>query len=155
MKVFDFRKEQSLPLDIHTAWKFFSNPANLAAITPAEMAFRITSAFLPEKMYAGQIITYRVKPISGISVSWVTEITQVNEPHFFVDEQRSGPYSLWHHQHHFKEIEGGVLMTDIVHYALPFGFAGLIAGGLLVKKQLQKIFNYREQKLITLFGNMK
>lgn len=153
MKVFDFRMEQSLPLDIHTAWKFFSNPANLSVITPPEMDFRITSGSLPEQMYAGQIITYRVKPIAGFTVNWVTEITQVSEPHFFVDEQRSGPYRLWHHQHHFKEIKGGVLMTDIVHFALPFGYAGRIAGGFLVKKQLQKIFNYREEKLRNLFGS--
>lgn len=154
MKVFEFRKDQSLPIDIHAAWKFFSNPANLSVITPPEMDFRIMSGSLPDQMYAGQIITYRVKPVAGISVSWVTEITQVSEPHFFVDEQRTGPYRLWHHQHHFKEIKGGVLMTDIVHYALPFGFAGIIAGGSLVKKQLQKIFNYREQKLATLFGTI-
>lgn len=137
-----------------TAWEFFSSPENLAKISPPYMGFTITGNLKPEKMYAGQIISYIVKPLAGIPMTWVTEITHVNEPHFFVDEQRSGPYKLWHHQHHLREIPGGVLMTDIIHYAIPFGPIGAIAKTLLVEKELEKIFDFRKKTLESLFGSI-
>jgi ligand-binding SRPBCC domain-containing protein len=103
-------------------------------------------------MYPGQVITYNVKPVLGIPLFWMTEITHVARPRFFVDEQRRGPYALWHHEHHFKPVAGGVEMTDLIHYAIPFGVLGRLAHALFVKKQLHEIFAYRYQKAETLFG---
>lgn len=118
------------------------------------MGFEILGNLKPEKMYAGQIISYIVKPLAGIPMTWVTEITHVNEPHFFVDEQRFGPYRFWHHQHQFREIPGGVLMTDIIHYAIPLGPLGIIANSLIVKGELEKIFGFRKKTLESLFGTI-
>jgi ligand-binding SRPBCC domain-containing protein len=136
-----------------TAWEFFSNPGNLKEITPAEMGFQVISNHHGNKMYAGQIIEYTVKPLLGIPLYWMTEITQVKEQEYFIDEQRFGPYSLWHHQHHFKTIEGGVEMTDIVHYKMPLWFLGDIANSLFVKNELKKIFAFRFEKASSVFGN--
>jgi ligand-binding SRPBCC domain-containing protein len=155
MKLYSFETIQQLPFTIQEAWDFLSSPDNLNKITPPEMDFKITSAHKIEKMYAGQLISYTVKPLLGIPVSWVTEITHVNSPFHFVDEQRFGPYSFWHHQHFLKEIPGGVEMRDIVHYGLPLGFLGRIANALIVKNQLKTIFNYRHKKLEVLFGKIK
>lgn len=142
---------QQLPIGLPEAWEFFSSPENLALITPKHMGFKITSS-KPEKMFAGQIITYKVSPLPGIKTNWVTEITHVNDQKFFVDEQRFGPYSMWHHEHHFVENEKGVLMTDRVSYKIPFGFLGGIAQSLFVKRQLKGIFNYRWKALKEMFG---
>lgn len=147
------KRIQKLPIDIKTAWDFFSSPKNLSVITPPEMGFVVTSA-LPEQMYPGMMITYTVKPMLGIPVTWVTEITHVREQQFFVDEQRVGPYSIWHHQHFFKPIDGGIEMTDIVDYKLPFGIIGDIVQPFLVKPRLEHIFNYRNEKLEELFGKI-
>lgn len=152
MSLHTLERKQFLPIDLKTAWDFFSSPLNLREITPPYMNFVVTSDSAQEKMYAGMIITYRVSPILSIPIHWVTEITHVNEPYFFVDEQRFGPYSLWHHQHFFKEVEGGVEMIDRVNYKLPFGFLGDIAHFLFVKKQLNDIFNYRFEKLSHIFA---
>ena len=151
--MYSFKRIQTLPIPLDQAWDFFSSPKNLKTITPAHMGFDIKSdpAFLGE-MYAGQIIAYTVRPVLGIPLFWMTEITHVSPQQFFVDEQRIGPYSLWHHQHHFKAVPGGVEMTDLVHYRLPFGLLGKLAHFLFVKKQLKSIFDYRIQKLEQLFG---
>jgi ligand-binding SRPBCC domain-containing protein len=141
-----------LPVTLEEAWAFFSSPRNLANITPEKLGFQIISAHHGVTMYPGQIIEYTVRPLIGIPLYWMTEITHVEDQVYFVDEQRFGPYSLWHHQHHFKAVEGGVEMTDIVHYKLPMGFLGGIAHGLFVKKQLQGIFDYRYKKAEELFG---
>lgn len=146
------QKTIQLPVSIEKAWDFFSDPRNLKEITPDYMGFDITSEFFEEKMYAGMIITYKVKPLLGIGVNWMTEITQVKDHQFFIDEQRIGPYKLWHHQHHFKPIENGVEMTDIVNYALPLGVLGKMVEPILVRKKLQEIFDYREEKMKTIFG---
>lgn len=143
--------EQRLPLTLSEAWDFFSRPENLAKITPANLAFEVTSP-LPERMYAGMIVNYRVRPLAGIAVPWTTEITHVVEPVFFVDEQRSGPYRLWHHQHHFAELDGHVRMTDLVHYQIGFGLLGHWLAGGLVRRRLDEIFTFRKQKLFELFG---
>lgn len=143
-------KKQFLPIDIHLAWEFFSSPLNLSKITPSYMDFRITSD-LPEEMYEGMIITYKVKPLAGIAVNWVTEISHIRKPYFFIDTQLSGPYKLWHHQHIFKEVENGIEMEDIVHYKLPFGILGNIANFLFVRRQLEGIFNYRKKVLSEIF----
>ena len=142
---------QQLPIGLSEAWDFFSSPKNLAKITPDHMGFRITSEEA-EEMYAGQIISYKVAALPGIKVNWVTEITHVEDQQFFVDEQRFGPYSMWHHEHHFEEKDGGVFMTDKVSYKIPFGILGHIAHGLFVKSQLKSIFEYRQKALIELFG---
>lgn len=118
------------------------------------MGFKVITPNLPEKMYPGMMIQYKVSPLLGIPLTWVTEISQVREFEFFVDEQRVGPYALWHHQHHLAEINGGVLMTDIVTYKPPFGILGDLANALLIKKQLRAIFEYRRTKLEELFGKM-
>jgi ligand-binding SRPBCC domain-containing protein len=154
MSVYSIRTVQKIPVSVETAWDFFSNPANLKEITPTKLGFSIISKHHGEKMYAGQIIEYKVSPVLGIPLYWMTEITQVKDQDYFIDEQRFGPYSFWHHQHHFKGIEGGVEMTDIVHYSLPLGFLGNLANTLFVRKQLEGIFEYRQEKVIGLFGSM-
>jgi len=145
---------QDLPLDLAEAWEFFSRPDNLARITPGDLGFAVTSS-LPERMYAGLIVTYRIRPLGGPAIPWVTEITHVREPEFFVDEQRSGPYRFWHHQHLFSEIDGGVRMIDQVHYQLPFGWPAHWALGATVGRRLEQIFSFRRQKLEELFGNIR
>jgi ligand-binding SRPBCC domain-containing protein len=143
---------QKIPASLDKVWDFFSSPANLQTITPANLHFRIISKHHGGHIYAGQIIEYKVSPILGIPLYWMTEITHVEEKKFFADEQRKGPYNMWHHQHHFREIPGGVEMTDIVHYKNPFWLIGNIANGLIVKKQLKKIFDYRWEKTEEVFG---
>lgn len=138
-------------MNIQEAWSFFSNPNNLKVITPPSLNMLITSA-VQEEMYAGMIITYKVHPIMGIPLPWITEITQVVENKFFVDEQRFGPYRMWHHQHLFKEIPGGVEAQDIVDYIMPFGPIGSIIHSLFVAKQLENIFEYRTKILAEKFG---
>jgi ligand-binding SRPBCC domain-containing protein len=150
-KVYSFRTVQTIPCSIDTAWDFFSSPANLPKMTPDNLGFKIISRYHGDKMYPGQIIEYIVKPLLGIPLYWMTEITHVNDHKYFVDEQRFGPYSLWHHQHHFRETANGVEMTDIVHYKLPLWILGDIANTLIVRKQLKGIFDYRYSKVIELF----
>jgi len=151
-KVYRFEKVQQIHCTLDTAWDFFSDPKNLQAITPANLGFKILSPFHGDKMYPGQVIEYHVKPIPGIRLYWMTEITHVDDKRYFVDEQRFGPYSLWHHQHHFREKDGIVEMTDIVHYKIPFWFLGDIANEFFVKRQLKKIFDYRVKKVDELFA---
>jgi len=149
--IYTLKVSQLLPIGLSEAWDFFSSPKNLEKITPKHMGFKITSGE-PESMYPGQIITYRVAPLPGFKTNWVTEITHVQKGNFFVDEQRFGPYSMWHHEHHFRECEAGVMMVDKVSYKLPFGFLGHIAQVLFVKRQLRKIFEYRVKVLEKMFG---
>lgn len=148
MKV--LRTELILPISIQQAWDFFSTPKNLNEISPDDVVFKIISA-VPEKMYEGLFITYKVSPLLGIPLNWVTEITHINEPYYFVDEQRQGPYSIWHHEHHFKKVAGGVLMTDILHYDVGLSFIGWIVEKLFVDKKVNEIFAYRTEKLKQLF----
>lgn len=154
MKIYRFTKSQLLPITIDKAWDFLSNPKNLKKITPDYMGFNILEKE-DTKMYAGQIIQYIVTPILGIPTKWVTEITHVKDKSYFVDEQRFGPYSLWHHKHFIKEVDGGVEMLDIIDYKIPLGLIGRIANPILVKPKLNEIFDYRKQKLIDLFGEFK
>lgn len=154
MTLYQLHAKQRLPISKQEAWDFLSDPKNLKVITPDHMGFHILSG-ADRNMYQGQIIQYIVKPFPMVSTKWVTEITHVKDGEYFVDEQRFGPYALWHHKHFIKEIPGGVEMEDIVDYKLPMGFLGDLAHPFLVKKQLQKIFKYREAKLIELFGKME
>ena len=151
-KVYSIKTVQHLPISLQEAWDFFSSPANLSTITPDHLGFQIVSKHHGEKMYAGQIIEYTVKPVLGIPLYWMTEISHVEDKKYFVDEQRFGPYSLWHHQHHFKETSNGIEMTDIVHYKIPFGFLGSIANSLFIKKQLKQIFDHRYKTVEKLFS---
>ncbi len=151
MKVYNFKKVQKLPISLDQAWEFISNPANLQVITPDRMNFKILSN-LDTSMYPGQIIQYTITPLFGIKIKWVTEITHVIDHSYFVDEQRFGPYAFWHHKHFIKEIEGGVLMEDIIDYKPPLGIIGQLINPLLVRPELEKIFAYRKEKLTSLFG---
>ncbi len=153
MKIYTLHATQSLPISMDTAWEFLSNPANLKVITPDHMGFVIHSG-ADRPMYAGQIIQYKVSPFPGFTTKWVTEITHVDQSSYFVDEQRFGPYSLWHHKHFIKKVDEGVEMEDIIHYKLPFGWLGRMAHPILVKKQLKQIFSYREARLSELFGSI-
>jgi len=152
MPVYTKHETFKIPATIDRVWDFISSPQNLTHITPEYMGFDITTKNLPEKVYAGMIISYIVKPLLGIRMRWVTEITHVSELKYFVDEQRFGPYAMWHHQHIIEAIEGGVLMTDIVDYQPPMGFMGAIANQLFIKKQLNEIFTFRTKKLEEHFG---
>ena len=143
---------QQLPIGLSEAWDFFSSPKNLVLITPKHMGFRITSGE-SLSMYPGQIISYKVAALPRLKTNWVTEITHVVENKFFVDEQRFGPYAMWHHEHHFEENDKGILMTDKVSYKIPFGPLGHIAQSLFVKKQLKTIFEYRVKSLEEMFGS--
>ena len=151
MKIYRLHKKQNLPISKQQAWDFLSNPKNLKTITPDYMSFDILSG-ADRSMFAGQIIQYIVTPIAGIKTKWVTEITHVKDGEYFVDEQRFGPYALWHHKHFIKEIDGGVEMEDIIDYKVPFGFIGQLVHPILVKPKLEEIFNYRTQKLEEVFG---
>lgn len=153
-KVFSLKRVQEIPITIDEAWKFFSTPHNLERITPNDIKFSIIGDKEEKKMYAGQMISYIIKPILGIPIYWLTEITHVNEPYYFTDEQRVGPYKLWHHQHHFKSIENGVEMIDIVHYRMPLGFIGRFANALFIRKKLHNIFKYRQKTIEEHFGKM-
>jgi len=150
MKVHQLEVNQQLPISLKEAWNFFSTPKNLDLITPEDMSFKIISGAY-SKAYAGQLITYKIKPMMNIPMTWVTEITHCIEGEYFIDEQRFGPYKFWHHQHHFQETKEGVLMKDILHYALPFGFIGELMGHIMIHKKVRRIFSYREKKLQQIF----
>lgn len=154
-KVYSLKTVQKIPISLEEAWDFFSRPQNLKEITPSNLGFNIVSKHHGDQMYQGQVIEYTVKPILGIPLYWMTEITHVEENKFFVDEQRFGPYSLWHHQHHFKIIDGGVEMIDIVHYKLPLWILGDIANTILVRNQLKGIFDHRFIAVEQRFGKWK
>ena len=151
-KTYSIKTVQHLPVSMDQAWEFFSRPQNLKDITPSNLGFVIRSRHHGERMYTGQIIEYTVSPLLGIPLYWMTEITHVQEHKYFIDEQRFGPYTLWHHQHHFEAVPGGVRMTDIVHYRLPLWFLGDIANWLFVKRQLRGIFDFRFKKAQEVFG---
>ena len=153
MKIYTLHAKQKLPMSKKEAWDFLSKPENLKVITPPYMGFHILSG-ADRPMYAGQIIQYIVTPVLKLKTKWVTEITHVVEGEYFVDEQRFGPYALWHHKHFIKEIEGGVEMEDIIDYKVPFGFLGRWVHPFLVKPKLQEIFEFRRKKLIELFGEL-
>jgi ligand-binding SRPBCC domain-containing protein len=145
--------QQFIPVSLSTAWLFFSNPMNLQAITPKELDFKITSID-GEKAYAGQIVTYSIKLNKFIKMNWITEITQIEKEDYFVDEQRFGPYKMWHHLHRFESVEGGVLMTDIIHFKLPIRLLSSLGYKLYVKRNLKQIFSYRTAQLEIMFNQL-
>jgi len=152
MTITQFYAEQKIPATINEVWEFISSPQNLKRITPPHMGFDITSKNLSEKMYEGMIITYKVSPLPGFRTNWMTEITHVKEKQYFVDEQRLGPYKLWHHEHFIEPIENGVLMKDLVTYVPPLGVLGTIANKVLIKKQIKKIFDFRQKAVVDIYG---
>lgn len=151
MRLYRLTARQAFPISAADAWAFLSDPGNLQRITPAHMGFEILSG-ADTKMYAGQIIHYTVAPFPGFRTRWVTEISHVSEGHYFVDEQRFGPYSLWHHKHFIAEVPGGIEMQDIIDYKLPLGILGRFAHALFVRRQLTTIFKYRKKVLEEEFG---
>jgi len=151
MGFYQFKHSQFFNNSINELWDFISNPKNLKKITPDYMGFDIDSEDLSDKMYEGMIIGYKVSPLFGIKTTWVTEITHVKEKQYFVDEQRVGPYKLWHHQHFLESTPEGTLMKDIISYEPPFGFLGNIANSIIIKKKLEEIFDYRTKVLNELF----
>jgi ligand-binding SRPBCC domain-containing protein len=156
VKSYSLKYETFIHTTLDQAWDFFTSPLNLVKITPPDMNFVVTSEYQEsEKVYPGMIITYFISPLLGIKLRWMTEITHVKEKEYFVDEQRFGPYALWHHQHHFKQVQGGIMMTDIVNYAIPYGFAGRIANTIFVEKKLKDVFRFREEAIEHLFGVKK
>lgn len=154
MKIYTLHKKQNLPISVDQVWQFLSDPKNLKIITPEYMSFDILSK-VDRPMYPRQIIQYIVTPVLGIKTKWVTEITHVVDRHYFVDEQRYGPYALWHHKHFIKEIDGGVEMEDIIDYKVPLGILGRLVHPIWVKPKLEEIFAHRQKKLVELFGEYK
>jgi len=144
------KQEQFLPISLDEAWRFFATPKNLNEVTPNDLVFEIISE-LPDTMYEGLLINYRLKPMLNIPVNWCTEITHIKEKVYFIDEQRKGPYRIWHHEHHFKPVAGGVLMTDLLHYDIGMSFFGWIAGKMFVHRKVEGIFNYRYKMLESYF----
>lgn len=147
MAFYQFQKEQFINASMEEVWNFISSPQNLKKITPKNMGFNIRTTNLPDKIYEGMIISYNVRPLLGIQTNWVTEITHIRDKSYFVDEQRVGPYKLWHHQHIILPKNNGVLMKDIVSYQPPFGLLGKIANALVIRNTLNEIFDYRTKVL--------
>lgn len=149
--IHQLKVKHELPITINEAWDFFSKPSNLNKITPEFVHFEMGPDFTDQEMYAGQVLSYTIRPLWNIPINWVTEITHVEKPNYFIDEQRFGPYSFWHHEHRFREIEKGVEMQDIVYYKMPLGPIGALLHSFKVKKDIEAIFNFRNEKLKSLF----
>ena len=147
MKVKRKEWQQFIPRPLDEVWQFFSRPENLNEVTPGDMSFEILSPITGIPMYEGMIIQYKISPFLGIKMDWVTEITHICEGEYFIDEQRFGPYALWHHQHHFQEQDGGVMMTDLLHYKVPYWIVGDIADALFVDRQIETIFSFRKKAI--------
>ncbi len=146
--------KQCIPVSIVAAWDFFSSPANLARITPPEMMFRITNGASGQQIYEGMLISYTIYPFMMLPLQWETEITKVDKPFLFEDRQKSGPYESWHHQHQFREIPGGVEMTDQISYVMPMGAFGDLVNSLIVSRRLEEVFAYRQKKIEAILGNL-
>ena len=151
MKIYQLRRSQFLPISQFEAWDFFSSPKNLVILTPKKLNFKIQSISGGDKIYQGQIISYNVSVLPFIRMRWVSEITHVHYPDYFADDQRSGPYTVWHHKHHFRAVEGGVEMTDELDYAIPYGILGRLAQWIFVEREVNTIFDYRNTVLKDLF----
>jgi ligand-binding SRPBCC domain-containing protein len=155
MAIYNINEEQFLPISIEEAWDFFSSPANLAKITPPELSFVIKSDVANKPIFSGMQIDYTIKPLFSIPMNWRTGISHVDAPNNFVDRQLKGPYKRWEHRHTFTAVPGGVKMNDKVVYELPLGILGTLAHIFIVKRKLDKIFSFRRDTLIKLFGEFK
>lgn len=152
MKIYSLETRTKLYADMNKVWEYFATPENLNDLTPPDMSFEILTDIKGKKMYPGMIINYKVRPFMNIPLAWTTEITHCETHHYFVDEQRFGPYSFWHHRHLFEQKDGYVEMTDLVHYGLPGGIIGRLANSVYVEQKLQSIFDYRSVKVDEIFG---
>ena len=152
MNFYQLKFEQKIPASIDKVWQFIASPHNLSLITPPSMGFKVITEGYYSTMYEGMIIGYSVSPLLGLKLKWLTEITHVKPYEYFVDEQKSGPYKIWHHQHTIEAINGGVLMKDLLTYVPPFGIVGTLANNIFIKKKLEKIFDYRFQAIENCFG---
>jgi len=152
MKVYTKKWTQFIPRPLDEIWDFFSRPENLNEVTPKEMNFEILTDIANQEMYEGMIISYKVTPVFGIRMRWTTEIQRIKKGEYFVDEQRFGPYAMWHHEHHFREADGGTYMTDLLHYAIPFGPIGRLANSIMVNNKIEEIFEFRVKAVERLFG---
>ena len=150
--MYKLERVQNIPINLKEAWNFFSMPDNLKVITPEYMNFKILNRTDAGEMYPGMIVSYTLSPLFNISIKWATEIAQVNELKYFIDNQIKGPYKIWHHEHRFKEIANGIEMRDILFYELPYGAFGRLVHKLFIKKKVEEIFNYRSEKIKELFG---
>ena len=153
MSVYQIENCLYLPISKQEAWEFISDPNNLLKITPEKVHFRILNP-REEGFYPGQVFAYQLRPLPGYSTQWVSEISHIQEGEYFIDIQLQGPYKLWHHQHHIREVDEGVELRDLVHYSMPFGMLGRLAQALFVKTQLRNTFRYREEKLKSFFGQI-
>jgi ligand-binding SRPBCC domain-containing protein len=144
-------KEQFILADIGRAWEYFATPANLNTITPSDMEFEIVWGG-ECRMYAGQLIEYRVEVLPGWKTHWLTEIRHVREGQYFVDEQRTGPYRFWYHEHIFEPVPGGTQMKDHITYQVPFGVFGEVLHKLYIRTRLEAIFDFRHNKITEIFG---
>jgi ligand-binding SRPBCC domain-containing protein len=151
MKVYQFKQVQFIPASLNTVWDFFSTPENLHHITPPEMNFKTLLQTGGTSMYSGQLISYKLSPFPFLRVRWTSEIKNVIPLHYFVDEQKFGPFAMWYHQHFFRAVEGGVEMTDEVGYAVPLGWLGRIANAMMIEKQVKGIFKFRSDAVSKIF----
>ena len=152
MSLHQLKIVQTLPVSVETAWDFFSDPRNLQLITPASFQFKILSDLGNKAIHEGQIIEYKVRPLFNLEMYWRTVITKVQDKVMFIDEQQKGPYRYWQHQHHFKPMDRGTEMTDIVKYEVPGWFAGDIVNSILVSKKLKALFQYRSEAISRLMS---
>jgi ligand-binding SRPBCC domain-containing protein len=152
MAIHTIQRTQIVRSPLRDCWLFFSNPQNLARLTPPALDFQVLSD-VPEEIYPGLMIQYRVRPLFGLPLIWLTEISHVEPERSFVDEQRLGPYRLWHHEHHFRGLdEYHTEMRDRVHYILPFAPFSEFMHPWLVKPKLEQIFDYRERETQQIFN---
>lgn len=152
MKVYSLTQTSRLYRSMDEVWSYFATPYNLNEMTPPDMIFEILTDVRDKKMYAGMLINYRIRPLLNIPMRWTTEITHCEERSYFVDEQRFGPYALWHHEHRFVQKDGYIEMTDTVHYGLKMGILGQLVHALYIRKKLEGIFAFREKKVAEIFG---
>ena len=155
MKIYEKRWSQMVHGELEEVWKFFSRPENLEKITPDDMKFEIVTNVREIEMYPGILIRYKVSPFPRFKIEWTTEITAVKDCTYFIDEQRFGPFKLWHHQHHFESVEGGVLMQDILHYAIPFGILGRLMNKWSISRRIERIFEYRKSVIADFFPDRR
>lgn len=154
MKLERIQTIQRLPIQIEEAWDFFTSPKNLSLITPHWLDYRL-NLDPPEYLHPGTIISASIRPIPVISTSWISEITHIRPPQFYITEQRVGPFKLWHHEHHFRAIDEGVEIEDIIMYGMHFGMIGSFVHNVYLRKRLHEIFSYRAQTLEQRFGSLR
>jgi ligand-binding SRPBCC domain-containing protein len=151
MKIYPLYRRQALALTVQEAWDFFSSPYNLNEITPDFFNVTVTSK-VPERIYGGLMISYDMKAVFGISMAWLSEISHCDEPKRFVYEQRIGPFKFWSHEVCLTEQDGGIVMEDIVFYAMPLGFIGQFINKILIAGKLEQIFTVRQHYLAARWG---